>query len=231
MGRRKAGIRIAAILAALLVLVSIGGCSMFGMDNKSKMMQYMEEKYGEEFAFVDIGTQMWNASYIEMIVSSEKFPGERINVHIDRKSKEISDNYLFYLRKAEVDDLVEGYIENIYGGCRVFSSGVMNLFTFEEGPSLSLDAYVKLLGEKGVDYGIFVMDSDADKETDAAAFIEKLRKKGFYPSFAIFYVSAESLTSMTELDSYDGTWIDAHTTAEAWFVLDREGNISYEEWR
>ena len=231
MGRRKAGIRIAAILAALLVLVSIGGCSMFGMDNKSKMMQYMEEKYGEEFAFVDIGTQMWNASYIEMIVSSEKFPGERIKVEIDKETKEIKDDYLFYLKKAETEELVSGYVQEIYGDCRVFSSGLVDSFTFDESPLLSLDAYVKLLGENGGDFRIFVAASDVNKETDAAAFIEKLKEKKFYLNFALFYVNAEVLASMTELDSYDGIWVDAHATVEAWFVLDLDGNISYEEWR
>jgi hypothetical protein len=111
MGRRKTGIRVAAMLAALLMMLWVGGCGMFGTDSKSKMMRYMEEKYGEEFTFVDIGTQIWTASYTEMIVTSEKFPNDQIKVHMDKETKEISDDYLFYMRQSEMDALVSGYKE------------------------------------------------------------------------------------------------------------------------
>lgn len=66
------------------------------------MLEFIKNKYNEEFEFVSIGNGAWNANYTEMIVHSEKFPKGRIVVR--KSGDKIVDNYTDFLMKEKIEE-------------------------------------------------------------------------------------------------------------------------------
>ena len=62
------------LIMMLLIVIGVSGCMKSGKSAKEEMLEFMKNKYNEEFEFVSIGNEAWNANYTEMIVHSEKFP-------------------------------------------------------------------------------------------------------------------------------------------------------------
>lgn len=133
----------------------------------------MERKYDEKFEFVNIGTELIGASYIEMHVTSEKLPGEFITVHMDRKDKSCSDNYIMYLMHEKFLEFMQSLAEEIYEECQVFTpvptrNGALMPEHITKG--ISLDDYLKTVN-RIMHYFIYTNKDVLTKDED----LEKLR--------------------------------------------------------
>lgn len=117
MGCRK---RFAAIFAVSLLLTMAVGCQHTedkplwerldeAQYNRYKpRLDHMIEKYGEEFTMDNYGT-----------VFSVEHPDWSFNVKYIEQSSCIRDNYIVFIRRDEIKEIVTNILSDIYGDCKV----------------------------------------------------------------------------------------------------------------
>jgi hypothetical protein len=191
--------------------------------NQEIMMSYMEKKYGETFTFGEISTETlghnempdskmarW-ATYDEMRGTSDNLPGVSFQVHMDKNSKIITDNYICYLMRPKLNEYMSQLIESIYGPNQVFSSVpegyIAELMSETVGPDLSIDEYTKNIHDKTIFIDIYLYANKSTREDDLEALRSALEARGCRLSgLTIYYVKDPSLIGqITEKkrDSFD----------------------------
>lgn len=202
---------------------------------KDVMMQHMEEKYNEKFEFVNINTEAWTASFTEMILSSEKYPGGRIVVHKYKDLDLIEDNYVDFLMKSKIEEAVGKIVEEIYPKSKVFYSAGGRPLPNSVTVDMSLEEYSKAT-IIGLTLKICVEDSDykTNKDENLEQLRKVLEEKKYYSDLDIFYLKEGKLEQIN-----DGNWRELLTgpSRAEWtvhrgmFSMDDSYGFSYSEWR
>ena len=115
---------IKTLVITIIITIGVNGCML----NKNKptvkeqVEQYMKEKYNEEFTVKGGGTEGWNSTYEEIYVSSEKFPDELIMIRRGKKTGSMSDNYIEFLMKDEIEKVMSEIVSEVYPESKVFYS-------------------------------------------------------------------------------------------------------------
>ena len=138
------------ILALILIaasMIGICGCmgkKYFQISIKESALEYMEQKYGEEFTYIDT---LYSGSNFDIrlkgiTVSCDTFPDKEIFVSIRQGDKvlEYGDNYMDYYFAPQVEDYILGiaknYFEDIVFELKILDSHATNVLdltsTFEE---------------------------------------------------------------------------------------------------
>ncbi|MCL1794234.1 MAG: hypothetical protein FWG34_10215 [Oscillospiraceae bacterium] len=138
------------ILALILIaasMIGICGCmgkKYFQISIKESALEYMEQKYGEEFTYIDT---LYSGSNFDIrlkgiTVSCDTFPDKEIFVSIRQGDKvlEYGDNYMDYYFAPQVEDYILGiaknYFEDIVFELKILDSHATDNFnltsTFEE---------------------------------------------------------------------------------------------------
>lgn len=191
---------------------------------EEEMMKYMEEKYQEEFTAGLCSTANWAYNYDSMTVYSDKFPNEFIQVY-RYKNKEFKDNYMAYLFREEVEQLVHEIAEPLFGECKVF----MDISDFPVDGDLGRDASLEdfLKNSSPLDQiMIYVQEFNPNYE-----YIEKLEKlsvqfkeKQLPRSLSILFLKPNN--SLDNITRENENEILEQLDEDSWFIKDFSINLT-----
>ena len=127
---------------AMMGILVIGktGCIMKTYDEKEKMLAYMENRYGEEFIYIESYAGQYGKEYVAALVKSRKHPEREALVRRSGRNgrKCYEDNYLAYLLKDALEEAIKREAEQSIGECEVVY--VIPGFVFPDSFSCSMSA-------------------------------------------------------------------------------------------
>jgi len=142
--------RVVIIALISTMMIGLSGCMFIQNGNSiyKQMVEYMEEKYGEEFTFIEAtGTnKIKGSSQREATVSTERFPREQISVMADKDEDGnyyFRDNYVSFLLRDEIEKLLTEIAAPIYKDCKVIFDANTPVYPEETGKEITMDEYIK----------------------------------------------------------------------------------------
>ena len=211
---------------------------LFQFDYKKAMMTYLENKYPDDtFHFINIGTELWNANYVEMIVSSDKFPAPEYYIHVrmDEKSHAITEDYIeFYFREQAIAH-VKPFVENIYGASHI-SCGIAGTSLFPSRLSADMDVSEYLRDVKNaqgcsLDFSIYTTKDLATKEEDIELLRQALATREFKVDLGILYVK-ELNDHLDKMNGIQGRqWMRENCSLIGSFHMNESYQFNFREWR
>lgn len=211
------------------------------MDNRFKdsllvegMMNYINEKYGEEFQFEKMFGGFLGSDTHKCIVSSEKYPGKGITVRRIRVNCEndFSDNYMAVTYEDRTRELVEDVVHGCYGDdalimyyldSNAFPSKNTDWNSFEEyiaDPSASIyfTAIINYQFEK------------ADRDRVLKSLEEKLVSSGLCCGGKLYFCRNVDLTSLNS-QNYYSDFLQYKTYDEClYFDMSTNQGITKSDW-
>lgn len=190
-----------------------------------KMLQYMKDKYQEEFTAGLYQEANWAYNYNAMSVLSDKFPGEFIEVR-EVGRNQFSDSYLGYLYREENARRIQEIATKLYGKCKVISEACDCIVPVKFSAETSFEEYMSF-AKSSVSSKIFVDYTEKDRDFEGLfeALTQMLDEKDMKQDINIFVMREEiDLNSITRKSLYD--MLDT-LYSEKWFL--EEGYILYGE--
>ncbi len=195
------------VIFIIIILIGVSGCMSKTKEPtvKEQVEKYMKDKYNEEFKVLGGGTEGWNDSDEEIYVSSEKFPNARIMIKRGKKSGEMIDNYMDFLMKSKIEDLLNGIASKVYPKSKVF-------YSTDESPldgtsmQMSTDEYIRYCA-KSFHLSLTICVSDPEYKVNKNDKLEQLRlgfeEKQYNPTFSIIYVPDDKFAQVSESNLHD----------------------------
>lgn len=217
-------------IMAVIIIVGVSGC--MAKDNKvltkDEVLKYMKDKYNEEFTYLGGGTEGWNAPEYEIYVSSSKFPDASIMIRLGKESGDMVDNYMSFLMKSRIEEVMNQIAKDIYPESKVYYSTDAAPLA-GANPEMDVDEFIKYSG-KYLALSLTICVSDAEYETNKDQKLEQLRskfkEKDYKPQFRIIYVPEG------KVDVDPQTVRDATILKSALLFGDFDVEpSSYDEWR
>lgn len=178
---------IMAILLAVLVLGGYG-CMKKGQNIDDGALEYMKQKYSEEFEYVG----PWGSSYAtpgirQILVSCDSLPDKEVLVVIsgDGKEESYSDNYMDYLYEEQTNDYITKIANNYFSDIKVIIGVVYSPSADGVVPSTRFEDYI-LNENQVVNATIDIEDSD---EEIIMKFANELKQLGLHFSIDIADIS------------------------------------------
>lgn len=153
------------------------------------LLDYMCDKYGEEFTMDNYGT-----------VFSVEHPDWSFNVDYLEQSSCIRDNYIVYIRRDEIKEIVASILSDIYKECKI------SILPEWYAPSNSTKDTTaeELLAAAPLGEGncmVVICYTTADVETrddDFIKAINAIQDKGFCFTFAVRYTNSEIFSQISD---------------------------------
>jgi len=198
-------------------------------------LNYMNEKYGEEFTFVSVTGATMGGNTSKMIVSCESLQDAEIIVSCtknDDGSYTFRDNYMAHYYKSDLISAVESVVNEVYGKGKIFYTVSNDVLPDQYDINTQFETYTSEQ-ESMIDL-IIVLDESSKIETkdvDLEEFRRLLYKRGLIISGRLYY----SING--EYESIDETYINAGGGRGRWnsltvnFVMDRNGDFISVNWR
>lgn len=219
----------------LVIILSIGasGC-MKKRDIPEEMVQYMRDKYNEEFTLVAKDTQTWMSNYRMMTVEPAAFPGKFVEVWRNKQTGEITDSYLPLKVNADVEKEISAVTSEVYGENKVFNLASTVPDSAFALPDMPASDFLRLAS--GITCArIWVTKDPADKDRDVEAFRQALQDKGYYLTFYIIYIEKGAFSSLNEEsgDKYYSNYVHGSAppvTMAGYFLIDESPGFYSAEW-
>lgn len=226
-------------IVLLIIILGVSGCMEKGSKEakngktvKDEMMEHMGNKYGEEFEFVNIGTESWMDPYTEMIVHSQKFPEGRILVR--KSGNMITDNYTDFLMKDKIEVEITKIVSKIYPKSKVFYNPGGMTHPNEINPSMTIKEYSKA---RLIALPLTICISEVNYEEIKDKKIEELRKileeKQYRSDLCIFYVLEDKLDLINDNnihELYDSATEAKWSAIRGDFLMDDSYKFISSEW-
>lgn len=225
--------RFLILLSALVFILGASGC-MKKRDIPEEMVQYMRDKYNEEFTLVTKDIQSWMADHRTMEVEPAAFPGELVQVRRG-KNGEMSDGYLALKVNADVEKEISAVASEVYGENKVFNLAQTNANSAYTLPDMSASEFLRLT--PGITHArIWVTKDPADKDRDVEAFRQALQDKGYYLTFYLIYIEQDAFSSLNEQNGEDYYMhyvrrSETPVTMAGYFLIDESPGFYSAEWR
>ena len=225
--------RLILAAAALAAALAITGCSGGGL--RGEMIEYMEDKYGEEFTFIDSTGGSLGSSEKQILVSSDRFPGEEILVsHYDDGISDngtFCDNYMAFEYEDAVLSGFEAAASAVYGNCTVIYEPVAMPLDPDVGPDTSLAEYMSDPASN-LSAEIFVSDQQAgDRDAMLESFRGQLQARGLCPGVTLLFVSPDELPGISIENHTDYLREEGLVSMRCDFLLDASYDFVYDDWR
>lgn len=204
------------ILPALFAL-GVSGCRTEKGEEQSKMkgqehiLEYMENKYDQEFTYK--GYQSNNREYVEILAECSELPGDSILVYASRGENgewTYKDNYMAYYYHDEVEASVRKILQKIYGEDVKVSVHIQNTALSDEiTPESTIEEFTGF-ADNGLTTYIAVNASSAswdEREKDFEDLLEGLKEKKICINGVLAYVKTDCFSEFTEEMFFkDITW-------------------------
>ena len=193
-------------LTAVILIVGLSGCIFKKRDifSLEQITEYMNRKYDDTFTVKGTDLQSPFDDKTLLALYSEKL-GVNIYVYYQSENHNIeealTDNYMSYVLKPDIEALLRPMAEEIYGTVKVFYY-VLNIDPFEpQGPETTADQLLS----SGEPIGLVVLlppDTDHYQER-GEALVQKMREKGYRPLLTILYLNDEDAYASADSQNYD----------------------------
>ena len=211
-------------LAVILISFSLGACN--NKTSVQDIIKVCEERYSDKFSLVSTGSELWNANYSDVVLSSETLGGAKVNVRVYPDGK-ILDNYIAVKYKSLTEKNISAIAEKIYGEVLVVNVPVsFGVESFES--TMTFEDYVRSYESK-VFVGIATNDSIALKDEK----IEKLRiafeKEEICTSVKILYYDVENIRDI-KLSEGTGKIFEQTPIARGFMRMNPDFSVSSLSW-
>ena len=192
------------LIAGILVM-GLSGC----MFRKRKVFtleqitEYMGQKYNDTFTVRGTDLQSPFEDKTLLALYSEKL-GVNIQVYYQSENSNIeealTDNYMSYVLKPDIEALLQPIAEEIYGTVKVFYV-YSNPFFEPLGPETTADQL--LSGGEPIDLVVLLPpDTDCYQER-GEALVQKMRERGYRPFLTILYLNDEDAYASANSENYN----------------------------
>ena len=177
-----------------ILMVGISGC-MFGKKifTLEQITEYMGQKYNDTFTVRGTDLQSPFEDKTLLALYSEKL-GVNIKVNYQSENRNIeealTDNYMSYVLKPDIEALLQPMAEEIYGTVKVFYVINGNPFFEPLGPETTA---AQLLSSGELVSLVVLLPPDTDRYQERGeALVQKMREEGYYPFLTILYLNDEN---------------------------------------
>ncbi len=195
------------------------------------MLEYMKDKYGEEFTEGEVCAGQTGKDYTMWKVYSASRPGESALVRVMGKEEAVfQDNYLALLLRDEIEERMRALAGKAFGECKVYYK-IPELFFPPEFPAdMEVDAFLRHPLSMVRIY-IYVKEISADKEKQMDSFLAALTGKGYIAGGVVSYPAGEEMYEMITAEHFTGDIYQGYERqAEAVFSMDKGNGLSYLRW-
>jgi len=186
-----------------ILMVGISGCmcakrKVFTLE---QITAYMGQKYNDTFTVKGTDLQSSLDDKTLLALYSEKL-GVTIKVNYQSENSKIeealTDNYMSYVLKPDIEALLQPMAEEIYGTVKVFYVINGNPFFEPLGPETTAD---QLLSSGELVSLVVLLPPDTDRYQERGeALVQKMWEEGYRPFLTILYLNDE----------------DAYASADGW---------------
>ena len=188
-----------------ILMVGLSGC----MFKKRKIFtleqitEYMGQKYNDTFTVKGTDLQGPFEDKTLLALYSEKL-GVNIRVYYQSENSNIeealTDNYMSYVLKPDIEALLQPMAEEIYGTVKVFYVLNSNPFFEPLGPETTAD---QLLSSEPFSL-VVLLPPDTDRYQERGeALTQKMRDEGYYPFLTILYLNDEDAYASANSKNYN----------------------------
>jgi len=185
----------------IILIIGVSSCTE-KRDIPEEMVNYMRNKYNEEFTLISKDIQSWMDSDRTMLVEPAVFPSEQVQVN-RTKSGVMTDGYLALKVNADVEKEISAVAFEVYGENKVFNLAQTGANSKYSMSDISAFDFLKI--KPGFTHAtIFITKGSSEKEQDVEAFRQALQKKGYYLTFVLIYVEEEAfpLVNIANIGEY-----------------------------
>ena len=215
-----------------ILMVGISGCGLkkrkiFTLD---QITEYMGQKYSDTFTVRGTDLQSPFEDKTLLALYSEKL-GVNIRVNYQSENSNIeealTDNYMSYVLKPDIEALLQPMAEEIYGTVKVFYVLNSNPFYEPLGPETTANQLLT----SGEPIGLVVLlppDTDGYQER-GEALVQKLREKGCYPLLTILYLNDEDAYASANSKNYNDYLVPEYRLLRCDYKVKKYSRVM--EWR
>ena len=190
-------------LTAVILIVGLSGCIFKKRDifSLEQITEYMGRKYDDTFTVRGTDLQSSLDDKTLLALYSENL-GVVIKVYYQSENRNIeealTDNYMSYVLKPDVEALLQPMAEEIYGTVKVFYVLNSNPFSEPLGPETTAD---QLLSSGEIISLVVLLPPDTDHYQERGEELaQKMREKDCHAFLTILYLNSE----------------DAYESADGW---------------
>ena len=189
-----------------ILMVGISGC-MFAKRRVFTLEQitaYLGQKYNDTFTVKGTDLQSPFDDKTLLALYSENL-GVNIKVNYQSENSKIeealTDNYLSYVLKPDIEALLQPMAEEIYGTVKVFYVINSNPFFDPLPPETTAD---QLLSSGEMVSLVVLLPPDTDRYQERGeALVQKMREKGYRPFLTILYLNDEGAYASADSQNYN----------------------------
>ena len=186
-------------------MVGLSSC-MFGkrkIFTLEQITEYMEQKYNDTFTVRGTDLQSPFEDKTLLALYSEKL-GVNIKVYYQSENGNIeealTDNYMSYVLKPDIEALLQSMAEEIYGTVKVFYILNSNPFFEPLGPETTAD---QLLSSEPFGLVVLLPPETDHYQERGEALVQKMREKGYRPLLTILYLNDEDAYASADSQNYN----------------------------
>ena len=162
------------LVGAMYTLAGCGKSSNFSVD---EILQYMSDKYGENFTYIEpIDIYQPTASSLAIFVGNENYPNERIFAKCILKNgeKRFCDNFTTYIYEDDTREILTKLSKSVYPDAKIrYSIGLTAPSSYSDDGKLTFEEYLART-KSSINYVIGLPSSHDD--TIYKEEVEKLRE-------------------------------------------------------
>ena len=152
-------------------------------------LDYMVEKYGEEFTMTEHGT-----------VFSVEHPDWYFNVDYKEYAQCYLDNYIVFLRKDEIQQIMQELLSDLIGDCLVFIEPCWYAPASSMKDTTAEELLTAAANGESICFSVYCYTSKSSKEKDQDMdrIIQAVMEKGYGMIISFTYTTDELLKKTTE---------------------------------
>lgn len=222
-------------LSAVLSAGAVG-CGCMELPAEKKIVVEMEEKYGEEFRFVEWRTLNFGSESCTAHLECDSFPGKLIKAGREtaRDGDMIYlDNYMGYLFEDAIRAELESTVKCIYPESKVLFFVPSSQFPRDMGPKMNIE---DILHDKDTLLAAMILVEQQSEDRDQEQQLEQLRseleERRLRVDGNLFLVSDGAvLEEINESNYFDWTARDGWFSGRCYFATDQNYDFLYANWR
>lgn len=223
-----------AALWAGIVSIALGSlCLYLKRERVNKMLEYMEQKYGESFTALGPYAGQFGKEYSMLMVREDKSRIDGILVRAAEKGGKClyQDNYLAYLLKEQIEQHMRELAEPIFGECKVFYKIPDMVFPVEFTADMEPEAFLKSPWSM-VSIYLYIKEDSANRREQMEQFCSLLGEKQYLAGGVVSWPLDEAdYQKITGKNFIRAAYIGYQYEAEAVFsVRDKTAPI-YLKWK
>lgn len=232
--------RVICLMISAIFMIGVCGCMNTSTNNPKftvdEILQYMNEKYGEEFTYIEpVDVNQPTASSFSIFVENESYPDKKIYAkclfNTDTGEKQFCDNYVSFMYEDDVRTVLTELSQEVYGDAKVryaLNDTAASSDSTEDIPSL--EQYLSRTSS-AISYMILLPDEhdEALYKEELEALRDALKKKKVVCSITIAYSKDRA-----QYDSFvTDKWTNEHVVYKLRgdVRIGEDFEIKFEEWR